>query len=83
MTPNKAELGAPLSPTRRYVVSLDDSLGNALIEPGERHYTRPPLSRQQALALASAFTSIPVTTTGKWGGGGGGGKSIVSPELAS
>jgi hypothetical protein len=82
MTPNKAQLGAPLSPTRRYVVRLDDSLSNALVDRDERHHTSPPLDAQQALALASAFTSIPVTTTGKWLLPAAGGQSVVSLELA-
>jgi hypothetical protein len=82
MTPNKAQLGAPLSPTRRYVVRLDDSLSNALVDRDKRHHTSPPLDAQQALALASAFTSIPVTTTGKWLLPAAGGQSVVSLELA-
>lgn len=77
MTSNRVELGAAPSPARRYVVMVDDSLTPALVQRAERHYTSPALAPEDALALASAFTSTVVRTTGKWLLPAAGGQSIV------
>jgi hypothetical protein len=77
MTPNRAELGAPPAPDYRYVVTLDDSLTSSLVGRDERHYASPSLRAEDALALASAFTSSVVTTTGRWLLPTAGGQSVV------
>ncbi len=82
MTANHAELGDPPSPECRYVVTLDDSLTSSLVGRAERHYTSPALTAEEALALASALTSIPVTTTGAWLLPTAGGQSVIALQQA-